>query len=168
MSGMTSRFKHLYKRNNLVSEGGGREKRAKKKLEERHVSTIEHFCKERSLTGTAVDSPKLRLQKWKEERLQKKLLIMASKKPPFKCGIVHHSLGSPYHTVISKVSCIKTLPKLARLREKTFAVKKNPFPSFAPSDFKFKVSGHNIFLVVWRNNQNVILCCNKSFRGKWP
>ncbi|XP_021933124.1 disks large-associated protein 5 [Zootermopsis nevadensis] len=151
MSGVNSRFRDQYKRNILVSEGGGKYKRAKKKLEDRRISRIEHFSRQRNLTGlmddsetvrTAVDSRKLRLQKWKEEKLQKKLLMKASEKPAFKCGIVHHRLGSPYFTDISNVSYIKKVPTLARLGQKTVVAKKNHFPdtkqSFAPSDFKFK------------------------------
>jgi hypothetical protein len=71
--------------------------------------------------------------------------MKASEKPVFKCGIVHHKLGSPYLNDISNVSHIKKVPTLAKLRQKTDVVKKNPVTkqSFAPSDFKFKV-----FLVV--------------------
>lgn len=87
---------------------------------------------------------KLRLQKWKEEKLQKRLLMKASEKPVFKCGIVHHRLGSPYLKDISNVGHIKKVPTLARLKQKTNAVKRDPVTdntkqSFAPSNFEFKV-----------------------------
>jgi hypothetical protein len=51
MSGRDSRFRDHYKKNILVSDGGGKFKRAKKKLEDRHISRTEHFSRQRNLTA---------------------------------------------------------------------------------------------------------------------
>jgi hypothetical protein len=56
MSGTNSRFRDQYKKNILVSNGGGKYKRAKKKLEDRRVSRIEHFSRQRNLVGLIDDS----------------------------------------------------------------------------------------------------------------
>jgi hypothetical protein len=102
----------------------------------------------------AANSRKLRLQKWKEEKQLQKLLKKASEKPVFKCGAVHHKLGSPYSNDLPNVSHIEqnkkassTLARLEhpRFRQKTAAMKKTSVTdstkSFAPSNFKFKVVG---------------------------
>jgi hypothetical protein len=115
-----------------------------------HIITFEHV----HFPGTAADSRKLRLQKWKEEKQQQKLLKKSLEKPVFKCGVVHHKMGSPYLNDLSNTSHIErsktassTLARLEqpRLRQKTAAVKEasvtDTTKSFAPSNFRFKVVG---------------------------
>jgi hypothetical protein len=97
--------------------------------------------------GTACDPRKLRLQKWKEDKIQQNLLKKALEKPVFKCGVVHHKLGSPYFNT-STISHIKFDKKLSstlvRPIQKIGAMKKNSLTdntkeSFALPNFKFKV-----------------------------
>jgi len=82
-----------------------------------------------------------------------KVLKKASEKPIFKCGIVHHKVGSPYLNDISNLNCIghakKMSSKPAKREGQTFAQKSgtlkknletnNKVQSFAPPNFKFKV-----------------------------
>jgi len=81
------------------------------------------------------------------------MLKKASEKPVFKCGIVHHKVGSPYLNDISNMCCTghakKISSKPAKREGQTFAQKSytlkkniemdNKVPSFAPPNFKFKV-----------------------------
>ena len=81
------------------------------------------------------------------------MLKKAAEKPVFKCGIVHHKVGSPYHNDISNFNYTghakKMLPKPAKHEGQTFAQKSctlkknletdNKVQSFAPPNFKFKV-----------------------------
>jgi hypothetical protein len=75
------------------------------------------------------------------------LLKEALRKPIFKCGVVHHKIGSPCYSYTSNTTSLKhnkkaasTLarPEHSRLRQKTAVVKET---SFAPPNFKFKVVG---------------------------
>jgi len=60
------------------------------------------------------------------------MLKKASEKPIFKCGIVHHKVGSPFLSDISNTNYAKKmLPKPAKQSTKV--------QSFAPPNFKFKV-----------------------------
>lgn len=103
---------------------------------------------------TATDSRKLRLEKWKDEKQRQKLLKKASEKPVFKCGVVHHKMGSPYLNDLSNMSHIEHNKNASsthaglehpRFRQKTAGMKKtsvtNNTKSFAPTNFKFKVVG---------------------------
>jgi hypothetical protein len=118
---MNSRFRNQYKKTGLLCADAGKYKRAKQKLEDRLDTRIEHFSRQRNLTGLcdesetqkrAVDCRKLKLQKWKEDKLNRwkeekqkqKLVKKASEKPAFKCGIVHHKVGSPYLNDISNMN----------------------------------------------------------------
>jgi hypothetical protein len=109
-------------------------------------------CKHVHFPEAAADSRKLRLEKWKEEKQQQKLLKKAIEKPVFKCGVVHHKMGSPYLNDLSNMSHIErnktsssTLAWLEHptFRQKAAAMKKTSVTdntkSFAPSNFKFKV-----------------------------
>lgn len=89
---------------------------------------------------------------WKEEKQQQKLLKKALEKPVFKCGVVHHKMGSPYLNDLSNVNHIERnktasslLARLRHPRQKTAAMKETSVTdttkSFAPSNFKFKVVG---------------------------
>jgi len=82
-----------------------------------------------------------------------KTLKKASEKPVFKCGIVHHKVGSPYLNDISNINYTglakKMSSKLSKREGQTFAQKSgtlkknletdNRVQSFAPPNFKFKV-----------------------------
>ncbi|PNF28820.1 hypothetical protein B7P43_G04433 [Cryptotermes secundus] len=159
MAGMISRFREEYKKNVLVSAGARKYKRIQKQLEYRHVSRTEQFSKQRNLNGltddsqipkTAADSRKSRLEKWKEEKQRQKLLKKALEKPVFKCGVVHHKMGSPYLNDLTNMSHIEHNKKTSthaglehpRFRQKTAAMKKTSVTdsttSFAPSNFRFK------------------------------
>jgi translation initiation factor 2 alpha subunit (eIF-2alpha) len=96
---------------------------------------------------------KEKLQKWKEEKQRHKLLKKASEKPVFKCGIVHHKVGSPYLNDISNMNYTKRAMKMSsmpakcegqKVIHKSCTLKTNAFTdnkerSFAPPNFKFKV-----------------------------
>jgi len=60
---MKSRFRDLYKKNALVSTDAAKYKRAQKKVEDRRVSRIEKFSKQRNLTGL-VDDTETRSKWW--------------------------------------------------------------------------------------------------------
>jgi hypothetical protein len=51
-----------------------------------------------------VDRASLSIQKLREKEQKQKLVKKASEKPPFKCGIVHHKVGSPYNNYISNMN----------------------------------------------------------------
>jgi hypothetical protein len=82
-----------------------------------------------------------------------KMLKKASEKPIFKCGIVHHKVGSPYLSDISNMNfnghAKKMSSKLGKregqtVAQKSCTLKKNvemdaKVLSFAPPNFKFKV-----------------------------
>jgi hypothetical protein len=81
-----------------------------------------------------------------------KRLKKASEKPVFKCGVVHHKVGSPYLNDISNVNYARHAKKIssnpANCEGQTFAQKSctlknletnNKVQSFAPPNFKFKV-----------------------------
>jgi hypothetical protein len=56
MSGTKSRFREQYKRNVLVSNGAGKYIRAKKLLEDRRASRVEHFSRQRDVTDIVTPS----------------------------------------------------------------------------------------------------------------
>jgi len=80
------------------------------------------------------------------------MLKKASKKLVFKCGIVHHKVGSPYCNNISnmnytghakKMSSLPAKREGQRFARKSAMLKKKLFTdnreqSFAPPNFKFK------------------------------
>jgi hypothetical protein len=82
-----------------------------------------------------------------------KMLKKASEKPVFKCGIVHHKVGSPYLSDISnmnfnghakKMSSKPAKPEGQTVAQKSCTLKKYletgaKVQSFAPPNFKFKV-----------------------------
>jgi translation initiation factor 2 alpha subunit (eIF-2alpha) len=96
---------------------------------------------------------KEKLQKWKEEKQMHKMLKKASEKPVFKCGIVHHKVGSPYLNDISNTNYTGHAKKMSstpakregqKVTHKSCTLKKNLVTdnkeqSFAPPNFKFKV-----------------------------
>jgi hypothetical protein len=49
-----------------------------------------------NFSETAVDARKVKILKWKKKKQIQNMLKKTSEKPVFKCGIVHHSVGSPY------------------------------------------------------------------------
>jgi hypothetical protein len=81
------------------------------------------------------------------------MLKKAAEKPVFKCGVVHHKVGSPYLNDISNMNYTghakKMSSKPAKREGQTFAQKSctlkknletdNKVQSFAPPNFKFKV-----------------------------
>jgi hypothetical protein len=104
----------------------------------------------------AVDCRKLKLQKlkedklnrWKEEKQKQKLVKKASEKPAFKCGIVHHKVGSPYLNDISNMNYKKMSIPAKREGQKftqescTLNMDLHTYSkeqSFAPPNFRFKV-----------------------------
>jgi len=82
-----------------------------------------------------------------------KILKKAAEKPVFKCGTVHHKVGSPYLSDISNINynahAKKMSSKPAKCEGQTFSHKSstlkktfethNKVLSFAPPNFKFKV-----------------------------
>jgi hypothetical protein len=61
-----------------------------------------------------------------------KMLKKVSEKPIFKCGIVHHKVGSPFLSDISNTNYAKKM--LSKPAKQSTKVQ-----SFAPPNFKFKV-----------------------------
>jgi hypothetical protein len=114
------------------------------------IITFEHI----HFPETPADLRKLKLEKWKEEKQRQKLLKKALEKPVFRCGAVHHKMGSPYLNNLSnmshtdhnkKASSTHAVLEHPRVGQKTATMKKTAVEdnrkSFAPSNFKFKVVG---------------------------
>jgi len=126
MFAMNSRFRDHYTKTGLLCTEVGKSKRSQQKLQDQRVSRTERLSTQRNLKGlcgdsdthkTEVDARKLKLLKWKEEKVNlkkwkegkemQKVLKDASEEPIFKCGIVHQKDGSM--EIFGQISVLHTL-----------------------------------------------------------
>ncbi|KAJ9595727.1 hypothetical protein L9F63_013090 [Diploptera punctata] len=135
---MNSRFRDQYKKSGVLKcSEEGRYGRAKDKLRERRVSRVDEFGKQRNLEEVTsnnqndISDRKVRLQKWKEERNQKRAMQKKEEKPIFKVGVFHHKMGSSYLSDVSNLN-------LSKINRKRMGSSFTTCTSFAPSNFKFK------------------------------
>jgi hypothetical protein len=82
----------------------------------------------------------------KEEKQKQKLVKKASEKPAFRCGIVHHKVGSPYLNDISNMNYKNMLSIPAKRGGQKYTHEScttnkdhHTYKSFAPPNFHFKV-----------------------------
>jgi len=106
----------------------------------------------RKLKLEKLKEKKEKMSKWKEEKQMQKMVKKAFEKLVFKCGIVHHKVGSPYRNNISntndtghakKMSTLPAKREGQRFARKSAMLKKKLFTDnreqlFAPPNFKFK------------------------------